>query len=260
MSDFLTQSHWIGKFTDKELSPEEESRLMAQASHNPLLRNELRLDEDINELFDDCDRIRLSDTIRSAIHHEKSRVILPLYLKIAASLIILITMTALAGLLVNYYRQNPGQSLINNNPLMKPETRGLFGFLQGYRLQDMPATPARRRELAINSKSFNSYSRRAEYEFLIGTATRDVTVFVISPLPRVSCKADSQLQFLWRWVSEVVPVSLEIIDNRGRLVLNTSQMMDMSYILNTRQWPKGLYYYKIIAADELVTIGSISIY
>jgi hypothetical protein len=260
MNDFLTQSHWIGKFTDKELSVEEESRLMAQASHNPLLRNELRLDEDINELFNDIDRIRLSDTIRSAIQHEKSRVIMPIYARIAASVIILITLAALAGLLVNYSRQNPGHSLIDYHPLLKPETRGLFSFMQGHRMQDMPATPAKRREIARNGNSFNPYSRRPEYEFLIGTVTRDVSIFVISPLPRVRCKAESLLQFSWRWVSDVVPVSIEVIDNKGHLMLHSQQMMDMSYVLNTMQWPRGLYYYKIITADELVTIGSISIY
>jgi len=260
MNDFLTQNHWIGKFTDKELNPEEESRLLAQASHNPLLRNELRLDEDINKLFDDYDRIRLSDAIRSAIQHEKSRVLLPLYVKIAASVVFLITLTALAGLLVNYSRQNPEQSFIGHNPLLKNEPRELFGFLKRSGNVEMPATPAKRRELAQNENSFNRYSRRPEYEFLIGTVTRDVSVFVISPLPRVRCKADSQLQFSWRWVSDVVPVSIEIIDNRGSIILNSMQMMDMSYVLNTRHWPRGLYYYKIITEDELVTIGSISIY
>ncbi len=259
MNDFLTQSHWIGKFTDKELSPDEEVRLLAQASYNPLLRNELRLDKDINEVFDDFELISLSDTIRSAVSHEKSRVILPLYVKIAASVVILITLTALAGLLVNYSKQNPGQSFHDRNPLLRHETNGLFGFMQAYHMQDMPATPAKRRDLALSS-SFNSYSLRPEYEFLIGTATRDVSVFVISPLPRVRCKADSQLQFSWRWVSEVVPVSIEVIDNRGRLMLNSTQILDMSYSLETRHWPKGLYYYKIITVDELVTIGSISIY
>jgi hypothetical protein len=259
MNDFRTQSHWIGQFTDKELSPEEESMLLAQASHNALLRNELRLDEDINELFDDIDRIRLSDSIRSAIHNEKSRIILPLYVKIAASVIILISFAAVAGILVNYSSQNPGQSFLDYNPLLKPGTKGLFSIIQSHKMQDMPATPAMRRELAQNS-SFNPYSRRPEYEFLIGTITRDVSLFVISPFPRVRCKTDSMIQFSWRWVSDVVPVSLEVIDNQGHLMLNKVQMMDMTYLLNTRNWPRGLYYYKIITGDELVTIGSISIY
>lgn len=260
MNDFLSQSQLIGKFTDKELNPEEECSLLAQAAHNPLLRNELRLDQDIDGIFDDFELIRLSDTIKSAIHHEKSRVIMPLYLKIAASVIVLITITALAGLMVNYSRQNPGQSFLDRNRLMKPESRGLFGFIQGYRMQDMPATPAKRRELALNGGSVNPYSRRPEYEFLIGTVTRDLSVFVISPYPRARCKAGSTLQFSWRWVSEIVPLCLEIIDNKGHLMLNATQLTDMTYMLNTRNWPKGLYYYKFIAGEELVTLGSISIY
>ena len=67
MNDYLTHSHWIGKFTDNELSSEQESTLLNQASHNPLLRNELRLDQDISELLADYDRIKLSETIGRTI-------------------------------------------------------------------------------------------------------------------------------------------------------------------------------------------------
>ena len=108
--------------------------------------------------------------------------------------------------------------------------------------------------------SNNPYTPRPEYEFLVGTVTRDISLFVISPLPRVKCRSDSQLKFSWKWLRGPVPVSLEITDNHGRIVLNQVQMTDDSYVLNTRHWARGLYYYKISAGDELVTVGSISMY
>lgn len=84
MNDFQTTSQLIGKFTDKELTHEEESRLLYQASRNPLLRNELRLDHDINEIFSDHNRIKLSETIRKTINNERGKIIAPRSLTIAA--------------------------------------------------------------------------------------------------------------------------------------------------------------------------------
>lgn len=136
----------------------------------------------------------------------------------------------------------------------------MLGFLPFNKHLKTHSTPAMRREIAQNINIIDPYAPSPEYEFLIGSVTRDLTVFVISPMPRSVCKADSLLQFSWRWLTNPVPVSLEITDNCGHVVLKNMQVTDMTYILNTRHWNRGLYYYKIATGDELVTIGSISIY
>ncbi len=260
MNESLSHSHWIGKFTDKELTPGEETRLLSQASHNPLLRNELRLDMDINELFDDYDRIQLSETIRKTIRKERGRIIIPAYLKIAASVIILLALSTLTGLIFTFLEHNFQPPELSGNPFLNSQSRGLLCFLPGHSRPSLPSTPLKRRELAQITMSNNPYTPRPEYEFLVGTVTRDISLFVISPLPRVKCRSDSQLKFSWKWLRGPVPVSLEITDNHGRIVLNQVQMTDDSYVLNTRHWARGLYYYKISAGDELVTVGSISMY
>ena len=260
MNDFLTQSHWIGKFTDNELTHEEEIRLLDQASHNPLLRNELRLDRDISELVADYDRIQLSEAIRKTMKHDESKVILPIYLKIAASVMILVTLAGIAGLLIHNTNQNIRHALHTSQRFIIPRVQGFPDFLTSIRTVNTTLTPAKRREFVQNNIDNDIYTPRPEYELLVGTVTRDISVFVISPVPRVKCKSDSLILFSWRWMSCFVPVSLEITDNHGHLVLNNMQMTDESFILSTKCLARGLYYYKISAGEELVTMGSISIY
>ena len=260
MNDFLTHSCWIGKFTDNELSPEEEAGLLSQASYNPLLRNELRLDRDINDLLSDPDRIKLSENIRKTISFGRGRRFIPSWAKIAAAVILLISFSALGLILLTNNGQQYRQALYSITPLFKLRVQALLGFFPGKDQILASSTPSMRRQLIQNTASDNEYTPRPEYEFLVGSVTRDLSVFVISPMPRVYCKGDSVLQFSWKWLGGYVPVNLEITDNQGRVVLKNNQITDVSYILHTRNWARGLYYYKIIAADELVTVGSISIY
>jgi len=260
MNDFLTHSQLIGKFTDNELTHEEETSLLYQASRNPLLRNELRLDRDISEMFADQERIILSETIRKVIRNERGRIIIPFSVKIAASLIILITLGCLMGILMNFQHQNYGNALVSCEPIIKPKSPGFLSFLHFNKHLSTPYSPVMRREIAQNASFNDAYTPRPEYEFLIGSVTRDLTVFVISPVPRAKCKADSLLQFSWRWLTGPVPVGIEITDNYGRIVFKSLQIPDLSYALITKHWNRGLYYYKITSGDELVTLGSITIY
>ncbi len=260
MSDFLTHSQWIGKFTDNELSSEEETQFLFRASQNPLLRNELRLDKDLSDLLADQGLLELSEAIRKTIKNEKSNKRMPLYRQIAASVIILVSLAGLAGLIINYTTQWDGQFFLAHHTFLSPQVKGLFGIYPGERKINSASTPAKRRAIVQDNFKEDPYTPRPEYEFLVGTVTRDISVFVISPMPRVKCRVDSLIQFSWRWLTGPVPLSIEISDNHGRVILNSMQVTDVNYILNTRYWTRGLYYYKISAADELVTIGSILIY
>ncbi|MCX6284691.1 MAG: hypothetical protein NTW31_10715 [Bacteroidetes bacterium] len=260
MSDFLTQSQWIGKFTDNELSSEEEIRFLFRASQNPLLRNELRLDKDLSDLLADPGLLELSETIRKTIKNGKRNNRVPVYRQIAASVIILLSLAGLASLIISYTTQRYGQSFLAHHSFLSPQVKGLFGLYPGDGKTSTASTPARRRATVQYNLEEDPYTPRPEYEFLVGAVTRDISVFVISPMPRVKCRVDSLIQFSWRWLTGPLPLSIEITDNHGHLVLNYLQVTDVNYVLNTRSWARGLYYYKITAGDELVTIGSILIY
>ena len=260
MSDFLTQSQWIGKFTDNELSPEEETQFLFRASQNPLLRNELRLDKDLSDLIVDQGLLELSETIRKTIKNGKSNNRMPVYRQIAASVIILLSLAGLSGLIVHCTSHWYGQFFLAHHNFLSPQVKGLFGLYHGERKINLASTPAKRRAIVQDNFKEDPYAPRPEYEFLVGTVTRDLSVFVISPMPRVKCRLDSLVRFSWRWLTGPVPLSIEISDNHGRVVSNYMQVTDVTYILNTRYWARGLYYYRISAGDELVTIGSILIY
>ncbi len=260
MNDFLTQNQRIGRFTDKDMSAEEETLLLAQAAHNPILRNELRLDQDINDFVTDYDRIKLSEVIRRTIKNKKEKIFIPVGLKVAASIVMVITMAGLAGLLIHFSNQNHEYTLASSRPLFKLKGQGLPVSSAAYKSMTVNSTPAKRREMIQNNISNDPYTPRPEYEFLVGTVTRDISVILISPASRVICKGDSLLQFSWRWVNGCTPVNLEVTNNHGHVMLNETQITDVVYELNLKHWSRGLYYYKMSAGDELVTIGSISIY
>jgi len=259
MNDFMTDSQWIGKFTDLELSPDEETIILARAARNPILRNELRLDRDISELMADGNRLKLSMAIRKSISRGRRRKTVPLYARIAASVAILVSLACITGLLISYANRNYQVAVNSVKKFPKSAESGLFGFLVSIRKADVSTSPASRRELMLADR-YSAYTPRPEYEFLVGSVTRDLSVFILSPEPRVKCTPDSLLRFSWRWVTGVVPVCLEVSDNLGRVVLRKMNITDVSYTLNTGPWRKGLYYYKVTSGDELVTLGSISKY
>lgn len=258
MNEYQTSSYWIGKFTDNELTSEEEEQILSQASHNPVLRNELRLDRDITDLFDDNDRLKLSEQIKRTIKEEKGKIRIPFYFRIAASILVLLTLAGVSFALLRHNYVTYGNVFNVARPFSVQKIKGLLGFVN--EKSDLKSTPPRRRQLALNNSLNDTYTPRPEYEYLVGTVTRDLSIIVISPGPRINCKSDSLLQFSWRWLSGMVPVNIEISDNRGRVILRNLQTNDVNYVLNTKILSKGLYYYKIISGEDLVTMGSVSIY
>ena len=258
MNNYLSYSHWIGKFTDNELTPEEEESILSQASHNPVLRNELRLDRELSLMFDDGMRLRLSEQIRKTMKEEQGKIRFPFYLKIAASILVLLALTGTTYLIARYNYVSYSNMYNISRPFSMQRIQGFLGF--GSEKEKLTYSPAGRREVIQDEQSVNMYTPRPEYEYLVGSVTRDVSLYVISPGPRVSCKSDSLLQFSWRWLSGIVPVILEVCDNRGKVILKNVHTNDVSYILNTSKLGRGLYYYKITTGEDIVTIGSITVY
>ena len=259
MNNFFLRSEWIGKFTDEELDREQENILLHMASQSPLLRNELRMDREINEMFMDKKKAELSEMIHETINKKKTRRFNPTWLKIAASLAVLVTLSALAGLIMLGPMGNIENKIINGNAFSQHKKPGLLGFLPDIKLAHENATPVKRRQLAQLKEMTDNYTPRPEFEFLVGAITRDQTVFVLSPQARIQCKQDSVITFNWRWLSGCMPLYIEISDNLGKIVFVSEPLTDVSFVLQTRHWQKGLYYYKITIKDDLVTMGSISI-
>ncbi len=260
MNDFFKLSHWIGKFTDNELTPEEEDSLLIGASRNPILRNELRLDREISGLLDDYQRIRLSETIKRTMKAEEGKVVIPFCYQIAASMIILMTLACLTGFVIHYSNQNAAHPLLAISTILEPKVKDLLVLFNGKERQDRLFSPLKRKVTAQPVNEDRLYTPKPEYEFLVGSVMRDVSVIVLSPMPRVSCKSDSLLQFSWRWLNGSVPVSIEVFDIHDRLAFDYIQKTGEAYVLNMNHWARGLYYYKISSGEELITMGSISIY
>jgi hypothetical protein len=259
MNDFFLRSEWIGKFTDKELDREQENSLLHMASQNPLLRNELRMDREINEMFMDMKKAELSEMIHKTIHKKKKMRFNSAWLKIAASVVVLVTLSILASLIILRPLSKTENNITYRKAFRKQTEPGLLGFLPDIKPVYEKAAPVKHRKLAQLQENTGNYTPRPEYEFLVGAITRDQTVFILSPQARVQCKQDSSVTFNWKWLSECTPLSIVIISNKGETIFVSEPLTNVPFFLQTRHWQKGLYYYKITNKDDLVTMGSISI-
>lgn len=259
MNDHLFLNSYIGKFTEGELTSEEENWLLSQASSNPMLRNEMRLDKEISDFFSDPGKLVVSEHVRKAIKEGHARVQIRFYLRIAASVAIFLGLSGavlLATCFRNILYQQAESSLA---PAFHSKAYGLLGFFHPGKVVSVPQTPVKRRIHATQLARADNFAPRPEYEFLVGSVTRDLSVYLIQPPPRVKCNSGSILDFMWRWTDSQVFVDIEITDNKGRVVFRKLNINESSYTLDLNNWNKGLYYYKIETGENLVTIGSITI-
>jgi len=258
MNDIFFRSEWIGKFTDNELDQEQEINLLLMASENPLLRNELRMDREISEMFTDRKKAELSEMICNTIRNRKKIISNSPWLKIAAVVTILVASSSLIQVMRNHFSKTEDKITQEGMFTAEKETRRLFS-LPNLKQAYEKTFNVRHKQLARVQSTTGNYMPIPEYELLTGANIRDQMLFLISPYGRLQCCQDSVITFNWHFLSECKPVIIEICDNQGKCVLKSEPLTKPPFIIQANFLQKGLYYYKVLNKDDLITMGSICI-
>ena len=261
MKDHEITCDWIDRYNENELNDTEKALFQKRLLVNPLLRSEVNIDASLNRLLNDGDLLDLMNKVNAAA--QKSRVGSPLvnFMMIAASLLFL----AMIGGLFYLFRANTGtpavslmpqQLRLQRNPGSSSGTSAgepcsLFSEHKGTMI---PGMNVHRMLMAEN------YKPMAELELLAGTVTRSHHVRLTSPQSGISVPKGCEILFSWQYSGRIVPLSIFIMNNRGKQISEKMVLNDNSYCLKTSVLAEGLYYWKIMVQENMVLMGKFTIY
>jgi hypothetical protein len=99
-----------------------------------------------------------------------------------------------------------------------------------------------------------SYKPMPSFESLIGTHIRSDNFKIKGPSTSAHFKKGSTI--LFEWETEIThPLSLEVIDNHGKIVFDSQPVYDKFLKLSSGDLNEGLFYFKILKDDEIVFFG-----
>ncbi|MEI6456983.1 MAG: hypothetical protein WCO93_11895 [bacterium] len=226
MKDSEKLKEWIDRYQSGELDGEELSRFRTILENDPLLRRELQIDRDLEILLSRGDLIEISEKIGQARDKRGGPLLRNMPFMIAAALLLLVTI---------------GLSVI----LWKDHIRNGKDIQAG-------AGPADRQTGLYAAVNFVPLH---EFEVLVGTVTRGPSCKLLQPACRISEKRGNRIPFEWTDPDSRAMVTIELFDNRGYIVCSSGMIPGTHYELITRALVPGLYYWKMIIDEELVTMG-----
>lgn len=250
-------SEWIDAYSCGELRGKELKAFKKMAAKNALLRAEIQVDADLERFLADTGAIEFLDKLREAKERQQRKNPPANLLMLAASVVVLMTI----GLFMD------GGSRFSGNRAAQQDHKGspgqarpdMIGLRQpgGGILISSNITPASRRMKMKEAREAARFEPLPEYELLVGGVARYAGFALLSPSTEVKCTRGQAITFRWMTPLTGVPVVIEVTDNRGLVIYTSPPGQGMSFNLATGSFRPGLYYFRIIACDELVKMGRI---
>ena len=261
MKAMVITSDWIDRYHDGELGEPEKSYFLKQLDKNQLLRAEVNIDARLNSLFSDGDILELMDKVEEVARKRKEGTRLRSPLMIAATIVCLFIL----GTLFYFIEQKPVSMHTFKHPQI---TRSLHKVGKDQVVVEKskdrttpvqavkPAVPHEQMQMPLLAEN---YRPMAEFELLVGSVTRSTGLKLIAPAALTVVAAGTPVRFKWISLASQPAVILMLMNNHGRLVCEIQTLHNDEYTLQTRGMPPGLYYWKIMYEDELVTMGKLTL-
>lgn len=240
---------WIDRYNDGELDEKEKAIFQQRMLANPLLRSEVYIDACLIRFLMDFEMQDLMEKIRSASQRNSRGNRFMDYLLIVASIFCLSMIGGIFYLLRSSTETAPIYFLkqtIQHDQGAKIDPDKLNGVIPYQKTTHQ----------GLVKKNFESL---AEYELLIGSGTRSDQFKLISPHVNASIPAGSEIMFKWLNTDKKALVSIVFLNNHGITVSEIELNQTSSYVLKTKGFKPGLYYWKIMADDEMVMMGKLTI-
>ena len=255
MSDREKLPELIDRYNNRDLAGDELATFLEMLRKNPKLREEVRLDNELNEILANEDIIELRQKIISVQkrHEKKYGPDLHFFL-LAASLLLLIGMEIL--LFMNNAR-HPHSGDAIRVPAHRPESRQLP--LNGKGKQSLHApgiingkdTAAERKSPAMLAAAFR---KNPSFENMIGS-TRNAGYFRMLE-PAAGFRFGKKDKITFKWTADgSAGIVIRIMDNTGKRIRESGLLGDNKFSLPAGLLKDGLYYFEVLQKDEILFFG-----
>jgi hypothetical protein len=252
---------WIDRYTNNELNEQEKELFQQWMLANPLLRSEVDIDARLSHFLMDQELLDLMAKVGSVSRKSDRDSRIMRAMLIAASILCLAVISGLIYLLDT-------SSIKSGKAVIEPDSHIQPGFLNETDISDMAMEKLNPGAIAFvpfhhsahQRLAQNNYKPLAEFELLIGSVTRSYQFEMISPGAAVSVNRGSDVLFEWHCYDKAGPLLLILLNNHGIAVSEFPLNDAGPFMLKTKNFAEGLYYWKILKDDELVLMGKITIF
>jgi len=249
---------WIDRFNNKDLHGKELKEFLELMKHNPELRLEVKLDEELNKILAETEIIELrKKIIKYKIPKESRNISLPIFF-LAATITILIGLAIFVYLWIrqdddtimktDYTYYSSDTSMVRKKPLTDEEQIALDKVTF-----DSITIRQKQGDNETNDKILltDNYKPYPPYESMVGEVSRAINFKLLKPLATDTFRKGSIVTFSWETAS-FLSVTITITDNKGQSLFVSQPINGKRYLFNTSKLPEGLYYVKFIYNDEIV--------
>lgn len=255
MSDREKLPELIDRFNNGKLTGEKLTAFLEMLKNNPRLREEVRLDSELNVILANEDILELRQKILSVQKNRKKRKGMDLhFFLLAASLLLLIGIEAL--LILNSTHRNPS----NNTTLIlkyQPDSKQLV--VNNKAEQTAITTETVNKEKKIRDQKTErrlaaSFRKNPSFENMIG-ATRHAGYFRMDA-PLIGYRFSEKSEIMFEWTQDGhAEIELKIMDNNGTSIHESRVLDKNKYSLPPGTLNRGLYYFKVLQNDEIIFFG-----
>jgi len=251
---------WIDRYNEGELDEQEKELFQQRMNASPLLHSEVLLDASLNRFLCDEELLDLMKKIKDVTLRTPDAGRLKNILLIAAS-VLLFVMTS--GLFYLFLTNIPTPGIMTVQDAGKPDQaknggHDTLSFTAEGQNSGKNALSSMPDAVSQDLLSFN-FRPLPELELLTGSVTRSEPFQLLSPNALVYARSGTDVIFEWRYNGKTDSLSMAILNNLGLTVARLSLDHTGSFILNTARFGEGLYYWKILAADDFVFMGKLII-
>jgi hypothetical protein len=260
MMDPEQPGDWIDRYNNNELNESELVVFLEWMKASPILRSEVSLDASLTRFLQDAEVIDLMNKVKAVSQQKSNGSPLMNFLLVAASLLCL----ALIGGLFYHLDTKKRSAESSAGPFVrqpnhiKPEKDGdkeTYNIGQKYHQESWRKTGYVKPVLMADN-----YKPMPELELLSGSVTRSGQFVLVSPKVDLAVPAGTTVLFSWRYSDKEAAVLFVIMDNAGNQLSRQRMNNSGSFILKTKGLGEGLYYWKILANEDLVIMGKLTIH
>ncbi len=259
MNDHDKINEWIDLYNSGKLKEPDYSGFVQLLKTDPALKIHVNIDKSINKMLEYSDLFEFLETVHKVRSRPENRRSHFRLMMIAASLLVFIaTGWAIINLSTSRVLQTDFPGMVARNPISRPLSLSCYFLRNRGSEQKLSITAHRKKMLA--TRPAERFKPLAEYELLVGGVVRSESFKIRSPKARISVPLKSEIIFAWENGSEWSPILLQVTDNRGKPVVEAIPVAGHAYTLNTRSLSTGLFYWKIMSENGLITMGSFMLF
>ena len=249
---------WISRYNEGTLEGDELERFLELLKSDPEVRLQTKLNKEVIEFLNDRDLLaflKVVDEVRLSRQRD-SRLN---YLLIAAVMIIFV---AVGCFWIYRYSMNK----INRFPMAINQGRDTSRYLEDNQQESVFSNwishgyPGSKwqKEVASSETLSIALTPLPYLEGLVGEAMRSTKLSLLAPPFSLRINPGDTVTFRWLR-TETATLSIEIMDNLGNMLWTFEKLTGDKMNLKTSQWKTGLYYWKLLADDDIVCVGKIAI-